>query len=245
MIITKYFSALFQGCLDANGEINETPFEPDFSQLDYFLDGVGTLPDIAAESMVSEVNLEEVVEVIKAAASNKSPGLDGISYEFYKKEINAIAPILVKCFNAQLSHLKLCPSNLTGATRLISKVSEPLVPLVSELRPITLLNCDYKILSKILANRILNYFPFIIKSRQISCVKGANICSGAFNLISTIQDAEANRAEAAILSLDMAKAYDRVCLIFLEKVLLAMNFDPKFVAWINLSHNGATEDLEA
>ena len=118
-----------------------------------------------------------------------------------------------------------------------------MVPLVSELRPITLLNADYKFLSKILANRILKVLPSVIKSVQSSCVAGANICSSAFNLVSLIQKVESIKAQAAILSLDIFKAFDRTNLLYLEKVLIAMNFDKTFISWILLLHDGAKTRL--
>ena len=118
--------------------------------------------------------MEEVRWAIKDSKSNKSPGFDGLTAEFYQHNIDKLAPILVDVYNEELGRLKLVESNKHGATRLIRKVSG--IPLVSELRPITMLNCDYRILSKILANRILKVLSSVIKSPQSNCIKGANIC---------------------------------------------------------------------
>ena len=59
-------------------------------------------------------------------------------------------------------------SNKDGVTRLVPKVKG--VPHVDELRPITLLDCDYKILSKWLVKRMKPVLPHVIKSGQLCTV---------------------------------------------------------------------------
>ena len=73
----------------------------------------------------------------------------------------------------QLVRLTLIESDRHGATRVCSKVNG--VPDVSELCPITLLNCDYKILSKSFVKRLCPVLPEIIKSGQLCSVKEKNI----------------------------------------------------------------------
>ena len=58
-----------------------------------------------------------------------------------------------------------------------------------------------------------------------------------------IQSVENTKGQAAILSLDIFKAYDRVNHQYLEKVLQAMNFDPVYISWILLLHDGAKTRL--
>ena len=83
----------------------------------------------------------------------KSPGLDGLTAEFYKKVGPVINPELLKVLNCQLDRLKLIESDKDGATRLCPKVDT--IPRVDQLRPITLLQLDYKILTKIVTSRLL------------------------------------------------------------------------------------------
>ena len=153
---------------------------------------------------------------------NKSPGFDGLTYEFYRKQRDRLSPILVELFNFQLEKLKMIPPNKIGATRLISKVPPTVSPTLEELRPITLLNSDYQILSKVLTKQMVKVLPLIIKSPQSSCVPGRNILSSGCNLISSIEFAEKENIPSAILSLDLFKGYNRVNLIYLTKVLQAM-----------------------
>ena len=101
--------------------------------------------------------MSEIEVVLKDCPSNKSPGLDGLPYEFFK----AVWPIIGEDFKAvihsQLSRGELIDSDKIGATRLVHNVKG--TPQVDELRPITLLNVDYKILSKVLVRRIRPVLP--------------------------------------------------------------------------------------
>ena len=152
-----------------------------------------------------------------------------------------MAPILVEVFNSQLLTDKLLDSNKHGATRLISKVDG--IPLASELRPVTLLNHDYKLLTKILAKRLTGILGTICKSVQSCSVPGANICTSASNIISTIEAVARSTSAAAIVSLDFFKAYDRVCLKYLKQVMKAMKIPDIFIDWILLLHRDADTSL--
>ena len=173
----SFFTSLFQGHHRSDGTIKNVPFSPDFTKLDDFLKGLGQLDDSDKNAMIKDISLAEVETAIKESSYNKSPGIDGLTYEFYKKNKDALAPILVEVINCQLKENKLCESNTIGLTRLVSKVPENEVPTLENLHPITLLTCDYKIMTKVLAKRMSKILPKVIRSSQSCGVKGTNICS--------------------------------------------------------------------
>ena len=107
-------------------------------------------------------------EVIKNCPNNKAPGLDGISYEFYKTTWSLISDVFIQVLQYQLSRFKIIDSNNIGATRLGPKVAG--TPQVDELRPITLLNWDYKIMTKLFVFRMLPILIYIIKFGQLCWV---------------------------------------------------------------------------
>ena len=121
-------------------------------------------------------------------------------------------------------------------TRVCSKVDG--VPDVSELRPITLLNCDYKILSKSFVKRLGPVMPQIIKSGQLCSVDEKNILFGISNIVSSMDYIEAHKVPAYMVSYDMFKAYDRVLRDYLVKVMAAMKFPNIFIQWIEMLHEG-------
>ena len=95
-----------------------------------------------------------------------------------------------------------------GVTRLISKVEG--IPKVDELRPITLLNCDYKILSKLLVLRVKPVLPNVITSGQLCTIGRKNILFGVNNILSSVLYANQKHSNVCLISLDFHKAYARV-----------------------------------
>ena len=240
----QFFTKLFQGHHGKKGVDTGKMFVPDFTHLQEFLQDLGRLEDASRNKMETEVKLEEVEQVVKDSQCNKAPGLDGITYEFYKKTINLIGPTLRKIFWCQMEKEKLIESDTVGATRLASKLEDiTQVPKINEMRPITLLNNDYKLMSGIMGNRMNPVMGQVIKSGQLCQVKEKNILNGAHNIMSTIQYICLKSKSAAILSLDLFKAYDRVNLQYLFKVMEKMNFGPRFIRWVAMLHKGAKTHL--
>ena len=107
-----------------------------------------------------------------------------LSYEFYKASRSVIGEVFVKILQYQLDRFRLIDSDTIGATRLASKVNG--VPKVDELRPITLLNCDYKILTMLFVLRMVTILIFVIKSGQLCSVGNKNILFGVHNIMSIL-----------------------------------------------------------
>ena len=237
--VLKYFGALFNGHHDRNGTDSGQPFQPDYSGLPDFLADLGCLGQESQERLTKELSYEEVKYIVlKECDHNKSPGLDGLPYEFYQITWDIIGRDFAEVLQVQLQRFNLIESDRHGATRLTSKVDG--IPAVHELRPITLLNCDYKILSKAFVKRMCPIMPEVIRSGQLCSVKDKNILFGIANILSSIDYVNAHKVPAFMVSFDMFKAYDRVMLDYLVKVMAAMKFPQNFIEWILMLHEGAT-----
>lgn len=103
------------------------------------------------------VSTAEVQEAINLLQNGKSPGPDGFTVEFYKSYSSVLAPILQRVYNESFLLGRL-PKTMSEASisLLVKKDKDPL--LCSSYRPISLLNVDFKILSKILALRLQQVF---------------------------------------------------------------------------------------
>ena len=98
--------------------------------------------------------------------NDKSPGIDGIPVEFYKELFDILKKDLQNIFNKVLFNLETTPKTWNQAiTTLIPKQTENLHSL-KYCRPISLLCTDYKILTKILANRLKQIMPQVISQEQ-------------------------------------------------------------------------------
>jgi hypothetical protein len=114
------------------------------------------------------------------------------------------------------------------------------VPLASHLRPITLLNTDYKLLTKVYVARLMQVLPTILHKSQLCSVRGRNIMQGAICLWSTAEFVRQRKRNRFLMNLDFYHAYDRVCLPYVDKVLEAVGFGSVFREVVATLHRGAT-----
>ena len=115
----------------------------------------------------SPISTEELDSVVMFLKSNKSPGWDGLTSEFYKKNWDLLQPLLYKVLNKSIEEQILPQSLRIGIITLIPKPKPPPeLNFIKNWRPITLLNNDYKILTHVIKNRILKAIPFLISKTQ-------------------------------------------------------------------------------
>ena len=237
--VVSFFSALFNGHHRSNPEggapVNTgQPFQPDLSLLPEFLQNLGSIDNETATAMEQPLTLDEFNLAIKTCGAHRSPGLDGISYEFYAKTKDLIGPKLVEVFNNQLRKCSLLPSYRQGVTKLLPKVTT--VPASHELRPITLLACDYKIMTKILCMRLAPVLEDVLTSNQLCSRPDSNILFGATDFLSTIDFINTRNLDGYIVGFDMFKAFDKANITVIKKVMEKMNFSPVFINWIDALH---------
>lgn len=139
----------------------------DYSHLDSFFNSldIPTVHPDSVNDLERNITVEELTTTVKSMQCGKCPGPDGYTAEFYKKFLHKLAPILIDMFNESFESLKL-PQTLTQASiSLILKKNKDLL-FCASYRPISLLNVDFKLLSKLLAVRLESTLPSIISPDQ-------------------------------------------------------------------------------
>jgi len=101
-------------------------------------------------------------------------------------------------------------------------------------RPITLLNVDYKILARIIANRLKVVLPNLVSENQTCCIIGWDIADTVMSVRDVIEIAERHNLEGYIIKIDQEKAFDRVSHEYLLALLRKYGFGQKFVKWISI-----------
>ena len=116
----------------------------------------GNIPKLSEELYrvcEGKVSIEEITEVLSSCKDNKVPGIDGLPTEFYKKFWHLLGHGLVETFNAAFDSGHMSTSQKQAIITLIDKKDQDRT-LLSNWRPISLLNADVKLLSKASAYRI-------------------------------------------------------------------------------------------
>ncbi len=134
-----------------------------------------------------EVNLDECTKVVEKLKSNKSPGLDGLTSEFYQCIWPVIGDFLVGVYNESFCNGILPLSQRTSVLSLIFKGGGGLCDIVNY-RPITLSNVDYKIISFCFACRVQSVIDKLISTDQTRDIKKRFI--GQKNIRSIIDSIE-------------------------------------------------------
>ena len=190
---------------------------------------------ISCEGLLSS---EELLNSVRSLNTGKSPGSDGLSVEFYLHFWESLGPLLLCVANRCFADGELCPSMKGSVTRLIFKKRGD-VKHLKNWRPISLLNVDYKIISKAITLRLSKVLQHIIHPDQTCSVPGRSIFSNVTLLRDVLDYIQRTDESAILISLDQEKAFDRVNRSFLLKLLQVYGFGPDFCRWISTFYNGA------
>jgi hypothetical protein len=113
---------------------------------------------------------------------------------------------------------------------LIPKVKSP--QALGDFRPISLLGCLYKMVTKVLANRLAKVMGDLISKNQSAFLKGRQLVEGVVVVNEVINFAKKNRKKCLIFKVDFEKAYDSVDWGFLDYMLGRFGFNSKWRAWM-------------
>lgn len=198
-----------------------------------------TLPKLTDEQrqeLNKPIMKQEALEALQTLQSGKAPGPDGLSCEFYKEFMSELIDPFLEMLNDSFVRGSL-PKSLTEANiSLILKKGKP-ADECSSYRPISLLNVDFKILSKILARRLERVLPNIINVDQSRFVVGRNSCNNMRRLLNVIQLSHQQKLTSMVIGLDAEKAFDRVEWPFLFSALDTFGLGETFCSWVKLLYN--------
>ena len=146
-----------------------------YEELSYsFFENINKLSENSKISCEGKVTNSECYNALKELSWNKSPGNDGFTAEFYCTFWPVLGGWVVNALNESYDRGVLSSSQRQGVITLIEKEGKDNLN-IKNYRPITLLNVDYKILSKVLAKRIKEVLGEIIHSDQVGYIKNRNI----------------------------------------------------------------------
>ncbi|KAK9058221.1 hypothetical protein SSX86_023061 [Deinandra increscens subsp. villosa] len=175
-------------------------------------------------------SLLEVKEAVWACGSDKAPGPDGFSLGFVKKYWDLLKDDILGFVREffDTAHLPLgCNASFIS---LIPKVQSP--ASFTDYRPISLVGLQYKVISKILANRMSGIMDQIISPEQSAFIKGRQILDGPLMLNEIVDWYRFKKKPLLLFKIDFAKAYDTVSWDYLDTMLHFMGFGDKWRSWV-------------
>ncbi|GER30020.1 RNA-directed DNA polymerase (reversetranscriptase)-related family protein [Striga asiatica] len=198
------------------------------------LDGIPcSITEEMNNRLVRPVTMEELKQALWEMHPNKAPGIDGMSPHFFQSSWNTIKDSLFHAIQQFFLTGKMPKAtNLTVITLIPKK---PNAQSLSEFRPISLCTVTYRIISKILANRLKQVLSVCISPHQAAFVPGRQLIDNfviANECIHLLNSKRKGKNCFMALKLDMMKAFDRVEWKFLAAICKKMGFCLKFVSWI-------------
>ena len=182
------------------------------------------------------LSLEEGGKALKLLPNNKSPGSDGYTTNFYKFFWPDIKNILYKSYMYSFENDTLTQNQKLGILNLLPKKDKD-IRYLANWRPVSLLNTDYKILTKALAIRLQKVIPSIIDHDQVGYIKNRYIGENIRIIFDLLKHSELNDIEAFLVQVDFEKAFDSIEWPFLFKCLESFNFGQNFCKWIKIFYN--------
>ncbi|PNX80939.1 cysteine-rich receptor-like protein kinase, partial [Trifolium pratense] len=182
------------------------------------------------ELLLAPFDESEVRDTIWSCDGNKSPGPDGFNLNFFK----ACWPIVkndVMNFLGEFHANARLPKAVTASfLTLIPKKDHP--QDLFDYRPICLIRSLYKILSKILANRLKRVLGKLISNCQSAFLPHRQIFDGIVVLNEVIDLANRRKDNCMLFKVDFERAYDTVSWGFLDRMMTKMGFSTDWMTWM-------------
>ena len=182
------------------------------------------------QALSCEFTADEIKATLFQMGPIKAPGPDGMNALFYQKFWHIVGDIVVfAALDFLNSGQMLLALNHTHIV-LIPKVKNPIK--MFDFRPISLCNVMYKIIAKVLANRLKQILPHIIAPTQSAFVPRRLIIDNvlvAYEALHTMHGQKNGKTRSLALKLDVSKAYDKVEWNFLNQIMLKLGFPGDWV----------------
>lgn len=184
----------------------------------------------ASEDLSSPVTMEELESTLKWFKKDKSPGPDGWTIEFYLAFFELISQDLLSVIEECRISGSLYHAINSTFIALIPKSDAP--SSFDDFRPISLCNVLYKIISKIIANRLRPILSAHIAPHQFAFLENRQIHEAIGSAQEALHSIWSKHLKSILLKIDLSKAFDRVSWLYIKMILIHLGFPNPFINWI-------------
>jgi hypothetical protein len=208
---------------------------------DLSLPALGLHP-LDLSSLDAPFSADEIWCAVKAMPANKSPGPDGLTWEFFRAcwaviKADVTAAVQVEFGAAARSLHRLNSALIT----LIPKVEDAVD--IRQFRPISLVHSFAKLVTKIMALRLAPRMAELVSANQSAFIRGRCIQDNFVLVHQSARLLHRKKVPALLLKLDVARAFDSVSWPFLLSVLRQRGFGPRWISWIVLLLSSASTQV--
>ncbi len=169
-----------------------------------FYQHITKVKDRDAEKVVEKLTKEEIYHTL-ASCKDSAPGPDGIPYSYYKRYWRYFGEILTQAWNESIESKTLPASHRSSLLSLLQKEGKDLTK-ITNWRPITLSNCDHKIITKCYAKRLTDILCNVLHPNQTAYLPGKQIQDN----LRVIDIVNKQAVRPIIGALDAKNAFDSV-----------------------------------
>ena len=188
--------------------------------------------------MTAPFSDQELKDVVWSCGGDKCPGPDGFNFNFIKEFWGVLKPEFRRFVDEFHIHGSFPRGSNASFLALIPKTTHP--QSLNDYRPISLIGCMYKVIAKLLANRLRSVLSGIIDERQSAFIKDRHILHGILILNEVVEEALKRKKPVMVFKVDFEKAYDSVSWSFLDYMLIRLGFCLKWRKWIAACLQSAT-----
>ncbi len=179
------------------------------------------------------LTLEELEQSISKANLKSAPGSNGLSNRFIRSFWDFLKRPLLRYSNHAFATGKLSDSFRTADIKLIPKKGGDLSK-IKNWRPISLLNCFYKCISRAFATRLKKYMNKLTPCCQKGYANGRYCQEVLISVIDTIEKCRHLNKKGGVLCLDIKKAFDSLSHSYLKNIFEFYNFSPNISRWLTV-----------
>jgi len=200
------------------------------------------LPKIKIEKLCKldkDVNSTEISNILFTKLNEgKSPGNDGLTVGFYKHFWPQIKSLVCDSILAGIEKGEMSATQKQSIIRLIRKKDKNACD-ISSWRPISLMNVDAKILSRLISARFEEVIEELLSVEQLAYISCRNIADGSRLIDYVINYHGKNNRGGYLLALDFKRAFDSIEHNFMYEVLHNFGFPDRILNLIKTLYKGA------